>query len=287
MCFNHLRSRHLVSTLTSTTLPSSLEDLALKLAKEGPYKILPTTRQIRLLFNGVYIAKTTEALLVWEHPYYPQYYLPKTALFESTNHRINQGKAIKSPGDGSTAATTIAHYNTISVGDRSTSDLRETSDLIIFADDLSGPAAPLRGLAKINFNAIDRWFEEDAPIHVHPKDPFKRIDILPSTRRVQVFDRKGGKQLADAASSMHLYETGLPVRYYLPMTSVDASLLRPSSTKTECPYKGEAEYYSVEIPGGGVLKDVVWYYDRPILESAKIEGEFPDGVARNDDDDRC
>jgi len=125
---------------------------------------------------------------------------------------------------------------------------------------------------------VDRWFEEDAPIYVHPKDPFKRIDILPSTRRVEVFDRKGGKRLADAPSSMHLYETGLPVRYYLPMTAVDVSLLRRSETKTKCPYKGEAEYYSVEIPSGGgvgesvVLKDVVWSYTTPTLESAKIEG---------------
>jgi uncharacterized protein (DUF427 family) len=148
--------------------------------------------------------------------------------------------------------------------------------VIQFTDKLTGTAAPLNGRWKFNFNAVDRWFEEDAPIYVHPKDPFKRIDILPSTRRVQVFDRKDGKQLADAQSSMHLYETGLPVRYYLPLTSVDASLLRPSSTKTQCPYKGEAEYYSIEIPGGGVLKDTVWYYDRPILESAKIESEvFP------------
>jgi uncharacterized protein (DUF427 family) len=185
---------------------------------------------------------------------------------------LDKGRPIASP-DG----TVIAHRHTLSVGDRS------TSDLIIFTYNLSGPAAVLGGKMKFNFGAVDRWFEEDAPIHVHPKDPFKRIDILPSTRRVQVFDRKGGKQLADAPSSMHLYETGLPVRYYLPMTSVDASLLRPSETLTKCPYKGEAEYYSVEIPSGGggegeeegsLLKDVVWYYDRPILESAKIEGEF-------------
>lgn len=224
--------------------------------------------------------------MVWEHPYYPQYYLPISALKintlpawalkanknSPTTLRLDQGKAIETPGgeDGSSSATaTIAHYYTLTVGDRSVSD-----ECMIFGPDLDGPAAPLSGMVKINFGAVDRWFEEDAPICMHPKDPFKRIDILPSTRRVQVFDRKGGKQLADAASSMHLYETGLPVRYYLPLTSVDASLLKPSSTKTQCPYKGEAEYYSVELPGGGALKDVVWYYERPIMESAKIEGEL-------------
>jgi uncharacterized protein (DUF427 family) len=194
--------------------------------------------------------------------------LPSTAFLGAA--KLDRGAEIKDP-----SGTAIAHHYTLSVGDRS------ISDMVIFTDKLTGPAAPLNGLTKFNFNAVDRWFEEDAPIYVHPKDPFKRIDILPSTRRVQVFDRKGGKQLADATSSMHLYETGLPVRYYLPMTAVDASLLRRSETKTRCPYKGEAEYYSVEIPGdggsgegGNLLKDVVWFYDRPILESAKIEGEL-------------
>lgn len=205
--------------------------------------------------------------MVWEHPYYPQYYLPAAALLESptaSDFKLEKGAPISSPED-STAP--IAHHYTLTIGTRS------TSEIIIFAPNLAGPASPLSNLAKITFSALDRWFEEDAPIYVHPKDPFKRIDILPSTRRVQVFVR--GRQVADAVSSMHLYETGLPVRFYLPVTSVDAGVLRPSETKTVCPYKGEAEYFSVEVGkgDGGLVRDVVWFYDRPTLESAKIEGE--------------
>jgi len=107
---------------------------------------------------------------------------------------------------------------------------------------------------------------------VHPKDPFKRVDVLPSTRHVQVFINDA--KVADSKSSMHLYETGLPARFYLPLTDVDASKLRPSKTKTQCPYKGEAEYYSVETGEGKVATDVVWFYERPTLECAKIEGQF-------------
>ena len=106
---------------------------------------------------------------------------------------------------------------------------------------------------------------------MHPKDPFKRVDVLPSTRHIQVFIND--VQIADSRSSMHLYETGLPARFYLPLTDVDASKLRPSETRTQCPYKGEAEYYSVEIGEGKVARDVVWFYERPTLECAKIEGE--------------
>lgn len=119
---------------------------------------------------------------------------------------------------------------------------------------------------------MDRWFEESMPIYVHPKDPFKRVDVLPSTRHVQVYIND--VKVADSKSSMHLYETGLPARFYLPLTDVDASKLRPSKTKTQCPYKGEAEYYSVDTGKGGVATDVVWFYERPTLECAKIEGEL-------------
>lgn len=118
---------------------------------------------------------------------------------------------------------------------------------------------------------MDRWFEEATPIYVHPKDPFKRVDVLPSTRHIQVFIND--VKVADSTSSMHLYETSLPCRFYVPLTDVDVSTLRPSKTKTQCPYKGEAEYYSVETGEGEVAKDVVWYYERPTLECAKIEGE--------------
>ena len=122
----------------------------------------------------------------------------------------------------------------------------------------------------------DQWFEEDQPIDVHPKDPFKRVDLLPSTRHIRITvaspsDPSKDITLAESSHSIHLHETSLPCRYYLPITAVDQSLLRHSGTTTKCPYKGEAEYYSVEV-GGKVYEDVVWYYNRPLLECAKVEG---------------
>lgn len=84
-----------------------------------------------------------------------------------------------------------------------------------------------------------------------------------------------GVRVADSSNTMHLYETGLPARFYMPLTDVDVGVLRRSATRTLCPYKGEAEYYSVELgEGKGVWEDVVWFYERPTLESARIEGEF-------------
>lgn len=227
-------------------------------------KTLPTPRLIRLLFNNTFIASTTSALFVWEHPYYPQYYLPASSLLSSTapNLTLTRGEAIHNPAD----KTLIAHTYTLTVGAKS------TSACVIFEPNLPSPGSALSGLAKVDFNAMDKWFEESTPIAVHPKDPFKRIDILQSTRRVQVFI--SGVRVADSNNTMHLYETGLPARFYMPLTDVDVGVLRRSGTRTLCPYKGEAEYYSVELGEGKVWEDVVWYYERPTLESARIEGEF-------------
>lgn len=115
---------------------------------------------------------------------------------------------------------------------------------------------------------MDKWFEEDSPIFIHPKDPFKRIDLLQSTRPILV--SIDGVQVAKTNTSTHLYETGLPCRYYIPLTAIDQGILRPSKTRTQCPYKGEAEYYSVEV-NGKLHEDVIWYYNQPLLECAKVE----------------
>lgn len=115
----------------------------------------------------------------------------------------------------------------------------------------------------------DQWLEEDVPIYVHPKDPFKRIEILHSTRLIEV--KVEGVTVAKSPSSVHLLETGLPTRFYLPLTAVDQSVLRKSNLLTKCPYKGEAEYYNIVI--GGVEKEnLVWYYRTPTHESAGIAG---------------
>lgn len=104
---------------------------------------------------------------------------------------------------------------------------------------------------------------------MHPKDPFKRVDILQSARGIKVSLK--GTTIAETSSCMQLYETGLPVRYYMPLTAINTSVLRPSKTTTQCPYKGEAEYYDVVV-GGETYKDIVWFYTRPTIECAAIAG---------------
>jgi uncharacterized protein (DUF427 family) len=116
---------------------------------------------------------------------------------------------------------------------------------------------------------MDEWLEEDEPVYVHPRDPYARVDILASSRHVRV--ELDGVTVAQSRAPRILFETGLPPRYYLPLSDLRRDLLRPSTNRTRCPYKGTAEYWSVEV-GGTVHEDLVWIYRSPLPESQKIAG---------------
>lgn len=59
--------------------------------------------------------------------------------------------------------------------------------------------------------------------------------------------------------------------HYFPAESVREDLLRPSTTHTTCPWKGQASYYSLEVDGE-VNPDAVWYYPDPKPAAAEISG---------------
>ena len=81
-----------------------------------------------------------------------------------------------------------------------------------------------------------------------------------------------GVTAADSARPCILFETGLPPRYYLPLSDIRTDLLRPSGTRTHCPYKGSAEYWDVVLPDGSVHENIVWGYRTPLPESQKVAG---------------
>jgi uncharacterized protein (DUF427 family) len=116
---------------------------------------------------------------------------------------------------------------------------------------------------------MDAWFEEDEEVFVHPRDPHTRIDVLGSSRHIEIL--VDGVKIADSHQPRILFETGLPARYYLPRTDVRMDLLRPSATETQCPYKGTATYWSVVIDGT-VHADLLWTYRTPTPESQKVAG---------------
>jgi uncharacterized protein (DUF427 family) len=76
-------------------------------------------------------------------------------------------------------------------------------------------------------NDIDAWYEEDEQVFVHPRDPYHRVDILQSSRRVRV--SVGGEVIAETQRPIVLFETGLPPRYYIPPEDVRTCLSRAGS----------------------------------------------------------
>ena len=115
---------------------------------------------------------------------------------------------------------------------------------------------------------MDAWFEEDDEVYVHARDPYKRVDVLHSSRHVKVV--VAGQVMAESRRPAVLFETGLPTRYYLPKADVRMDLLVPTDTETRCPYKGTASYYSMRS-GSALVRDIAWYYRHPIPECSKIE----------------
>jgi uncharacterized protein (DUF427 family) len=96
-----------------------------------------------------------------------------------------------------------------------------------------------------------------------------QITITPADVHIEV--TLAGEKLAHSDRAVVLAETGLPPRYYLPRADVRTELLRPTSSQTTCPFKGDAAYWSAEV-AGEVHEDVVWSYESPIPEAAGIAG---------------
>jgi uncharacterized protein (DUF427 family) len=100
-------------------------------------------------------------------------------------------------------------------------------------------------------------------------NPGHTITITPSTQHVEV--RVAGEVVAKSDRAVVLEETGIAARYYLPRDDVRMDLLRATSFHTECPFKGQASYWTLEL-GGEVHDGIVWSYESPIPGAEGIAG---------------
>ena len=225
-------------------------------AEASTIKVEPTRKRIRVQLAGELVADTTHALLVWEIPYYPAYYIPAGDIRADLIPAGSTPDGIRPvPGLGDPEVLTVKVAAATAEG---------------AARRYPGSgAAGLADYVRFEWGAMTEWLEEDEPVYVHPRSPYARIDILASSRHVRI--EIDGVTVADSGSPRILFETGLPPRYYLPLTDIRTELLRPSDNQTSCPYKGTAAYWSVETPTR-THKDVVWIYRTPLPDSQKIAG---------------
>ena len=212
-------------------------------------------RHVRVFFGGEAIANSKRVKLVREPEVLPAYYFPKedvrTELFVPSRHNTS------CPQKGE------ASYWSIRSGNKSAENAA-WSYL-----NPSSPAAAIKDYFAFDWVQMDKWMEEDEEIFKHARDPFKRVDALPSKRHVRVVI--DGQTVAETRRPHLLFETNHPVRYYIPQEDVRMDLLKASATTSRCPYKGPASYWSVNI-GGETFADLVWGYIEPIPECPKIKG---------------
>lgn len=215
--------------------------------------IEPVPRRIRATLAGATIIDTTRALYVWEWANYPQYYIPiddvnMTYLVDEHHpQHLKRGTAQRH----GLAVGASSRPGAVRVYTESTIDR-------------------LAGTARFDWSALDAWFEEDEEVFVHPRNPYTRVDALRSTRHVTV--QLGGVVLAESASPVMVFETGLPTRYYFNRTEVNLEHLAATDTVTACPYKGTTScYWSVRI-GDATHSDLAWAYDFPTRQLLPIAG---------------
>jgi len=207
-------------------------------------------RRVRGFLGDDLVFDTTAARYVWEVPYYPQYYVPladvRAEFLRDEDHpqkvQLGPSRLHALVGAGQTHASAAR----------------------VFDRDGDSPVA---GLVRFEWGSL-RWFEEDEPIFGHPRNPYARVDALRSHRHVRV--ELDGVVLADTATPVLLFETGLPTRYYIDRTDIVLAHLVPSTTQTLCPYKGVTSgYWSVRI-GDTVHPDLAWTYHYPLPAVAPI-----------------
>jgi uncharacterized protein (DUF427 family) len=240
----------------------------------GELRHEPTARRIRAVLGGGTVADTTRAMLVWE----PRRVVPSYAI------PADDIAAELAPADAAAAGATgnigarMPELSGRPVLDPSIPFAVHTAEGRA-ADLRAGeharpgagfyPADPdLAGYVVLDFSAFDAWYEEDELNVAHPRDPFHRVDVLPSSRHVRV--ELDGHVLAESARPALLFETMLPTRYYLPRDDIRAEL-SPSSTRTYCAYKGQASYWSAAA-GDRVVPDIAWTYQQPLHDAAQVRG---------------
>jgi len=98
--------------------------------------------------------------------------------------------------------------------------------------------------------------------------PDHPITIAPSGKRVRV--TFAGRVIADTTSALTLKEASYKPVFYIPRTDADMSLLKPTDHRTHCPYKGDANYFTIDA-GGRSSENAVWSYERPFPAMAEIK----------------
>jgi uncharacterized protein (DUF427 family) len=230
--------------------PSGVSNLDLR-PREWQY-LEPSPRRIRGVVGDVVVVDSGQPMLFFEHGQLPRYYFPRADvradLLPNGHTKFTEGKG-------------TAQFFDLVIGDRRIKRAGWTYQ----AD--GDPVPDLRPYVAFYWRVMDRWLEEDMEALAHARDPYHRVDAVPSSRHVRVL--LDGEVLAETNRPVAIFETGLPARWYMPREDVRADL-EPTDLRTVCAYKGYASYYSVRT-AAGVRENLVWTYREPRRDAAPVQ----------------
>ena len=210
-------------------------------------------RRIRALIDGRVVLDSMRGKLLHETGILPRYYAPledfDQDLLEATDHSTH----CPFKGDAS--------YWSIRVGERV-----EENALWFYPDPID--ASPwLEGYGSLSPEKADLWMQEDEPVRTHLRDPYHRVDVLESSRRVTV--RANGELIAESDRPKLVFETSIAPRAYLLRSDVRAGVLTKSEKTAACGYKGEATYWHLRA-GDETIEDAAWSYESPLPEALRV-----------------
>ncbi len=94
-----------------------------------------------------------------------------------------------------------------------------------------------------------------------------RVTVGPCPQRIKaVFN---GETIVDSARAMVMNETRLPHVFYFPREDVRMDLLSSTEQRTNCPFKGNASYWSLQVDGR-TASDVAWSYEDAFDEALAV-----------------
>lgn len=218
----------------------------------------PFPRRVRAELAGETVLDTRGGVLLHETGLAPQLYVPEADVRADLLERSQLNTYCPFKGQAS--------YYSVRVGDRL------ERDAVWYYPSPIDTAPWLKGYLALYWTRMDRWLDEDDEVVGHLPDPYHRVDIRATGRRVRVLagDPADNVVLAESSDALLLSETGLPNRYYLPAADIRAELVH-TDTRTVCPYKGWATYWTLRL-GDREIVDAAWSYEQPLPESARIAG---------------
>ena len=222
-------------------------------ATRGRVRTEASHKRVRVFLGGVCIVDSRDALYVWEGPRYPQYYLPRRDFADGVLERSTT--TVRSPSRG-----TAGHFTVRAGG-------REAVDAAWLYED--SPLPELRGRIRLDWEAMDGWFEEDEEVFVHPRTRRTRVQILPA--RATSSSPSTVSSSPSRAGRPSCTRPACRVRTYIPKLDVRMDRMEPTDTASQCPYKGTATYWTVRTDEAR-HPDLAWSYPAPRRESAPIAG---------------